>query len=202
MVDQSQFSKLPKKQIVIICEQLMNGNFYYENPYYSSYYDSVDELEKIAKYFGIPVLDEDVQFFAKLIQTNKELLTKIFETKDKSLYNQLVIPVAKEYDVNYHTRGTCTFREEYETTWTSYDKDWVIESMEQMRSDSNWDLYEGRHIETDYDNHETDDWGFDSVKLYRNDIEESKIKNTIIESLDKKTLLELRGLIDNKLRSL
>ena len=202
MIDASEFSKLSTRQLVIICEQLMGGNFDYENPYYSSYYDSVDELEKIAKYFGIPVLDEDVQFFAKLIQTNKELLTKIFETKDKSLYNQLVIPVAKEYDVNYHTRGTCTFREEYETTWISYDKDWVKESMDHMRSDGNWDLYSGRHIDTDYDNHETDDWEYDTVKLLERNIKESNIKSSVLESLDKKTLLELRGLIDSRLRTL
>ena len=33
-------------------------------------------------------------------------------------------------------------------------------------------------------------------------VNESIKRNTIIESLDKKTLLELRGLIDKKLRSL
>jgi hypothetical protein len=201
MIDASEFSKLSTRQLVIICEQLMGGNFDYENPYFN-YYRSSEELEKIAKYFGMMVMDEDIQFFAKLIETNEEVLKKILETKDKSLYSQIKIPVAKEFLINYHTTGTCTFREEYETTWISYDKDWVKESMDQMRSDGNWDLYSGRHIDTDYDNHETDDWEYDTVKLLERNIKESNIKSSVLESLDKKTLLELRGLIDSRLRTL
>jgi len=201
MADQSQFSKLPKKQLVVICDQLIDGDFDSENPY-DEYYKSIDILQNIAKYFGMDAMDEDVQFFAKLIQTNDELLSKIFDTKDKSLYHQLVIPVPEEYTVWYSMVGSCTYEERYETNWTSYDKDWVKDSMYQMRSDGNWDLYEGTHIAIDYDNYDFHDYTLDEVKKISDYIEESKNKNTIINSLDKKTLLELRGLIDNRLRIL
>ena len=201
MADQSQFSKLPKKQLVVICDQLIDNNFDSENPY-DNYYDSIDILQNIVKYFGMDAMDEDVQFFAKLIQTNDELLSKIFDTKDKSLYHQLVIPVPEEYTVWYSMVGSCTYKEKYETNWTSYDKDWVKDSMYQMRSDGNWDLYEGTHIDTEYDNFDFDDYNLDEVRKISDYIDESKNKNTIINSLDKKTLLELRGLIDNRLRIL
>ena len=81
MAEQSQFSRLPKKQLVLICEQLIDKNFP-TNPYESYQYgDDMHNLADIANYFGIEVTDEDVLFFAKFIKINDEILSKIFETK-------------------------------------------------------------------------------------------------------------------------
>lgn len=201
MATQSYFSTIPKKQLVLISEQLINKNF--NTGVYGSYdYDkNYVLLVDIAKYFSMSVSDEDVQFFGKFIDINHNILLKIFETNDKSLYDQLVIPVAKDYKVEYSMWGSCTYIEYYETTWTSYDKDWVTDSMRQTRDDGNWDISDGRLIDTTYDNYETDEYEFDEVTEV-DKVNESITRNTIIESLDKKTLLELRGLIDDKLRSL
>ena len=201
MVEQSIFSKLPKNQLVFICEQLINGDFEVFHPY-DDYYDSYEVLEKAAEYFGMSVVDEDLQFFAKLIQLNAKLLDNIFETKDKKLYNQLIIPVAKNYKLHYYQKGSCLFRERYETTWACYDEKWVIDSASQMRDDGNWDLSEGELMDTVYDDYEYHDWDFLSTEEMNDNISESKLKNSIIESLNKKTLLELRGLIDSRLRTL
>jgi len=201
MANQSYFSKLPKKQLVLISEQLIDKNFD-TGVYNSSSYDkSYTTLENVAGYFSLNVSDEDVEFFGKFIDINDGILSRIFETKDKSLYDQLIIPVAKEYKVEYSVWGSCTYVEYYETTWSSYDKDWVTDSMRHARDDGNWDLYYGKEVDTTYDNNEMSDYEFDEVTEV-DEVNESIKKNTIIESLDKKTLLELRGLIDKKLRSL
>jgi hypothetical protein len=201
MANQSYFSKLPKKQLVLISEQLIDKNFD-TGVYNSSSYDkSYTTLENVAGYFSLNVSDEDVEFFGKFIDINDGILSRIFETKDKSLYDQLIIPVAKEYKVEYSVWGSCTYVEYYETTWSSYDKDWVTDSMRHARDDGNWDIHYGKQVDTTYDNWEMNDYEFDEVTEV-DEVNESIKKNTIIESLDKKTLLELRGLIDKKLRSL
>jgi hypothetical protein len=69
------------------------------------------------------------------------------------------------------------------------------------RDNGMWDLYDGNAIEMEYDNYDMNDFQFDDVTEI-SDVKESTKKNKIIESLDKKTLLELRGLIDNRLRIL
>jgi hypothetical protein len=73
--------------------------------------------------------------------------------------------------------------------------------MRNARDNANWDLYDGKAVDTTYDNYEMDDFEFDEI-TEMDDIKESRIKNKIIESQDKKTLLELRGLIDNRLKTL
>jgi hypothetical protein len=201
MAEQSQFSRLPKKQLVLICEQLIGRDFS-TSPYDSYEFDiSLETLADVVQYFSLVATDEDVEFFAKFIENNNGVLSKIFETKDKSLYEQLVIPVAKKYKVEYSQWGTCTYIEYLETTWNSYDRNWVTESMRNARDNANWDLYDGKALDTTYDNYEMDDFEFDEI-TEMDDIKESRIKNKIIESLDKKTLLELRGLIDNRLKTL
>ena len=124
-----------------------------------------------------------------------------FETKDKSLYEQLIIPVSKRYKVEYQQYGSCTYTEHLETTWDSYDSDWVTDSLRMANEDGNWDLFDGKVIGTEYDNYDMNDFQFDDVTEI-SDVKESTKKNKIIESLDKKTLLELRGLIDSRLRTL
>jgi hypothetical protein len=201
MAEQSQFSRIPKKQLVLICEQLIDKNFP-TNPYESYEYGThMDTLIDIAKYFGMEVTDEDVQFFSKFIDINSHTLSRIIKTKDKSSYDNLVIPTAKRYKVEYSQYGSCTYTESLETTWNSYDPDWVTDSLNMAREDGNWDLYDGNAIEMEYDNYEMDDFNFNDVTEI-SDVKESTNKNKIIESLDKKTLLELRGLIDDRLKTL
>jgi hypothetical protein len=201
MAEQSKFSRLSKKQLVVICESLIDKNFP-TNPYSSYDYGThMDTLVDIAKYFGMEVTDEDVQFFSKFIDINSHTLSRIIKTKDKSSYDNLVIPTSKRYKVEYQQYGSCTYTEYLETTWDSYDSDWVTDSLKMAREDGNWDLYDGKTIELEYDNYDMNDFQFDDVTEI-SDVKESTKKNKIIESLDKKTLLELRGLIDSRLRTL
>jgi len=92
----------------------------------------------------------------------------------------------------------------------SYDEDWVTDSAIQQSNDGNWNRWEGQETNpTEYENFEESDYSFGDVY----EVDETKIEsildrlvieNTseVVNSLDRKTLLELRRIIDSKLRLL
>jgi hypothetical protein len=214
MAEQSQFSRLPKKQLVLIAEKLVDESFPSGNPYDDSEYEEhYNNLSSIGKYFNINVNDEDVQFFAKFLEINDTLLSNIFDG-DKSLIDRLEIPMAKTYDLRYSVWGTCTYDEYLGQYFDAYDKDWVEDSAKQQREDGIWDLYGGRNIrETTYDNFDESDYSFDDVYEVNDDktykIKESLLNRLVLEntsevvsSLDKQTLLKLKQIIESRLRSL
>ena len=212
MADQSTFSRLPKKQLVFIANKLIENGFEWDditNIYEDIYDDNETILKNISSYFGESVVEDDVQFFIKFLEINSGLLDLIFKNNDKSLIEQLVIPQSKDYLVEYNTNGSCTFIEYYETRFSSYDKDWVRDSINLQRNNGDWDTYSGVLKDTDYDNFETQDWEVDMVKDAPNDVQESRnprklLENTekLIPKLDKDTLVSLKFLIDKQLRNL
>ena len=209
--EQSQFSRLPKKQLFRISERLIDEGFETNNPY-ENYDDNYEILEDIARVFSMDVNDEDVQFFAKFIDINDDLLSKIFEADgDKSLIEQLVIPVAKTYELQYTVWGSCSYEEYLGQKFDAYDKDWVRDSANQQRNDGNWDTYEGyNRRDTYYDNWEESDFSYDKVVEVDDNanvtepIKEQKFNKTskVISTLDKESLLELKKIIDSRLRLL
>jgi hypothetical protein len=218
--EQSQFSRLPKKQLVLIAEKLVDESFPSGNPYNDREYEEhYNNLSSIGKYFNINVNEDDVQFFAKFLEINDDLIADIFannsqEINNRELIEQLVIPVAKTYDLRYNVWGTCTYDEYLAQYFDAYDKDWVADSAKQQREDGNWDLYDGRNIrETTYDNFDESDYSFDDVYEVNDDktykIKESLLNRLVLEntsevvsSLDKQTLLKLKQIIESRLRSL
>ena len=212
MADQSTFSRLPKKQLVFIANKLIENGFEWDditNIYEDIYDDNETILKNISSYFGESVVEDDVQFFIKFLEINSGLLDLIFKNNDKSLIEQLVIPQSKDYLVEYNTNGSCTFIEYYETRFSSYDKDWVRDSINLQRNNGDWDTYSGVLKDTDYDNFETQDWEVDMVKDAPNDVQESRnprklLENTekLIPKLDKDTLVSLKFIIDKQLRNL
>ena len=215
--EQSQFSRLPKKQLILIVEKLVDESFPTGNPYNDGEFEEhYNNLSSIGKYFNINVNDEDVQFFAKFLEINDDLIADIFannsqEINNKELIEKLEIPVAKTYNLDYSTWGTCTYEEYLTQSFDSYDEDWVIDSANQQREDGIWDLYDGRTTrETTYDNFEESDHSFDRVyEVNDNKIKESLLDRLVLEntsevvsSLDKQTLLKLKQIIESRLRSL
>jgi len=215
--EQSQFSKLSKKQLVFICEKLVDEDFPIGNPYESDFDDAFNILEEVSKYFGISATHEDVEFFAKLLQINDDLIADLFannkeEIKNRELFEQLVIPVAKSYNLNYSSWGSCSFTNYMVQEFDSYDEEWVKDSAHQQNNDGNWNMWEGsERRDTEYENFEESDYSFDDVY----EVNENKPKNEsvlgrlvientseVVNSLDRKTLLELRRIIDSKLRLL
>jgi hypothetical protein len=218
--DQSQFSKLPKKQLVLIVDKLLDEDFPSGNPYGDYDYDkNYKALESIGRYFNISVVHEDVEFFAKFIEINDDIISELIannrqEINNKGLIEQLEIPVAKTYDLRYNVWGSCTYDEYMAQYFDSYDKDWVADSAKQQREDGNWDLYDGRNVrETTYDNFDETDYSFDDVYEINDDktykIRESLLDRLVVEntsevvnSLDKQTLIKLQQIINSRLRSL
>ena len=216
--EQSQFSRLPKKQLVLIAEKLVDESFPSGNPYDDSEYEEhYNNLSSIGKYFNINVNDEDVQFFAKFLELNDELIADIFannsqEINNKELIEQLVIPMAKTYELQYSVWGTCTYEEYLGQKFDAYDEDWVKNSAEQQRDDGNWNTWEGyNRINTVYDNYEESNMSYDRVVEVddNTNVTESLLSRLVLEntsevasSLDKQTLLKLKQIIESRLRLL
>ena len=211
MAEQSQFSKLPKKQLVLIAEKLIDEDFPTGNPYGSySFSEAYETLSTIGKYFSISAVHEDVEFFSKFLEMNDDVLADIFETGDKTLYDKLVIPVAQTYELRYSVWGSCTFEDYMGQKFDSYDMNWVEDSARQQRDDGNWDLFDGYNVsDTTYDNFDTSDYSFDEVRYVSEPVKESLLNRLVLEntsevvsSLDRETLLKLKSIIDSRLRSL
>jgi hypothetical protein len=219
MADQSQFSKLPKKQLVFIAEKLVDEEFPIGNPYDSDFDGAYDILEQVANYFSLEATQEDVEFFSKFLEINENLIADLFannreQMRNTSLIEQLVIPVAKTYDLHYTTWGSCTYTEYKAQYFDSYDKDWVRDSAEQQRNDGNWDMWDGRNVrDTDYENFEESDSTYNHVfnvddkqeTIYSESIlDKLVIENTkdVVNSLDKNTLIKLKSIIESRLRFL
>jgi hypothetical protein len=213
MANQSQFSRFSKKQLLFICERLLDEGF--DASYiYDNYDDSYKALEDIGKYFNVSISDEDVQFFGKLLSDNDNLIADIFANQgenknNKELIERLEIPVAKDYELEYTVDGTVNYTEWYTYKVSSYDKSWVDESIRQQYNDGNFDLYEGHLDDTQYDNYEMNDWEFKGVSEVDPKVQESLLSKLVIEntqdalhSLDKKTLIKLKSIIESRLRLL
>ena len=215
MTEQSQFSKLSKKQLVFISEKLVDEDFPIGNPYESDFDYAFNILEGVSKYFGLSATQEDVEFFAKLLEINDDLIADLFannkeQMKNRELFEQLIIPVAKSYNMDYSSWGTCSYTNYMVQEFDSYDRDWVTDSATQQNNDGSWNMWEGQETNpTEYENFEENNYSFGDVY----EIDETKtesildrlvIENTsgVVNSLDKKTLLKLKSIIESRLRLL
>jgi hypothetical protein len=217
MTEQSQFSRLPKKQLVFIAEKLVDEDFPIGNPYESDYDNAYNILQQVSKYFSVEASHEDVEFFAKFLEINDDLIADLFannreQMNNRELIEQLVIPVAKSYNLKYSSWGSCTYTNYMVQEFDSYDEKWVKDSAIQQNNDGNWNMYEGEETSPpEYENFEESNYEFGRVYEVDNSntknesvLDRLVIENTseVVNSLDKKTLLELRRIIDSKLRLL
>jgi hypothetical protein len=212
---QSQFSRLPNKQLLFIAEKLVDENFPIGNPYDDDFEEAYSVLQSVSKYFNIVAAHEDVEFFAKLLEINDDLIADLFannkeQMKNKELIEKLVIPVAKSYNLNYSVWGSCSYTDYKVQKFDSYDEEWVSNSAEQQRQDGNWSMWDGRdRRDTEYENFEESDYDFGDVyEVDEKPIQESLLSKLVLEntsdvinSLDRTTLIKLRNLINQKLSS-
>lgn len=214
---QSQFSKISKKQLLFICEKLVDENFPIGNPYNDDFEKANNVLNTVSQYFSIQSTHEDVEFFCKLLEVNDEIIAELFannrgQMKNKDLIEKLVIPVSKTYVLNYEINGSCTYEEFLSRKFDSYDKEWVKDSAESQRRDGTWDTYYGKfRKDTQYDDFQMNDITYNNVyEVNTNENSETKesildrlvIENTedVVFSLDRDTLLKLKSIIESRLR--
>ena len=188
--------------------QLIDNGFESQDPYGRDFEENFKILSDFGKFINVDIMDDDYQFMCKFIDVNDEILSKLFEKSDPSLYDKLIIPMAKDFKMSYSEWGSCTYDSTYIDNVSSYDESWVAGSIRQQYRDGNWVVWGGILIDTVYDNTEMSNWSIDNVSEI---ISESKsllgrlvVENTseVISSLDKQTLLELKQIIDSRLRSL
>ena len=212
---QSQFSRLPKKQLAFIAEKLVDEDFPIGNPYISDFDSAYGTLQEVSKYFSVESTHEDVEFFSKFLEINEDIIADLFannkeQMNNRELIEQLEIPVAKSYNMDYSSWGTCSYTNYMVQEFDCYDRDWVTDSASQQNSDGNWNMWEGQETNpTEYENFEESDYSFGDVY----EIDETKtesildrlvIENTsgVVNSLDKQTLLKLKSIIESRLRLL
>ena len=192
-MENSKLENLPINQLVYISQKLMKSNFDYTNPY-SDYDDDINKLDKILPYFGLDAQQIDLDFIAKFISINEQLILLIRNPQDiEPLREKFIIPEIGKYEVFYEIWGPATYTEHYKTEWPTYDKEWVRDSIQAARNEDTWSDYDGDYIE-----HETDNWEPDNFRFNRI----STVIEEKINTLEKTTLLELRNLIDKKLKNL
>jgi len=217
MTEQSQFSRLPKKQLVFITEKLVDEDFPIGNPYTDDFESAYATLQEVSKYFSVESTHDDVEFFSKFLEINEDIIADLFannkeQMNNRELIEQLEIPVAKSYNMDYSSWGTCSYTNYMVQEFDSYDKDWVTDSATQQNNDGNWNMWEGQETNpTEYENFEESDYSFGDVyEVYESNTRNESILNRlvientseVVNSLDRKTLLELRRIIDSKLRLL
>lgn len=207
---ESQLSKLPVKVLCEISKICLENDFDFEDPYIIGYQESCEIVEDSSRWVGVGTIEAiDIEFIGKFISLNEEILRIWIDDEKKfgGISNQFIIPKPKKYMVYYSSKGRGFITQKYQTDWTSYDKDWIRESMNELNSAGDWSYYDGDYIGSDVDEFDEDDLDIDDIEVVRESRNKSilnklMVENTseIIESLNRKTLLELRQLIDSKLR--
>jgi hypothetical protein len=161
---------------------------------------------------GINSLEyRDVDFISKFMTDNSELIQKIFETKDKSLLSELEYPINKMFKIPYEIHSNQSVLENYTVNWDSYDKKFVRSSLIEARNDGNFDEWTGDLQRTDVLDSEVSEWIINDDEITEINTEKTEsildrlvIENTssVINSLDRNTLINLRNIINSRLSSL
>ena len=210
-IDESVFSKKNPEMLLFIIKQLTEKDFDFENPY-NEFDENYLILEKLCKFVGIDsLLNRDVEFISKFMTDNSELIQKIFETKDKSLLSQLEYPKNKMFKVQYEIYSNQSIVEIYTVDWDSYDKNFVRSSLIKTSNDGNFDEWTGPLLRTDVLDSEVSEWVINDDDITEINTEKTEsildrlvIENTssVINSLDRNTLINLRNIINSRLSSL
>jgi hypothetical protein len=203
MEDISLFHNYSKKHLAIIITELIKNDFDFKNPYSDD--NNINILEEAVEPFGESISDIDMEFFAKIIKNDKELAIEIANSKlSKSLYERLEIPKIDKYNVNWKESGSCNYIRFFRDTWSSYDENWVEYAIDSANNNGNYAKWEAEYDE-DYENFEAYDDTYTSIEKItetkQSGIDKLVIENTsyAIDSLDRKSLIILKSIIDKKL---
>jgi len=194
---------------------MIDAGFSGKNPY--DEYDtlSADLLEAV-KYFGIKNISRlDMEFLASFIDLNDEVLSQLFdsETQNKQeLYRQLEIPKPEKYTYDVMATGHGYVTETYKHTELTYNPEWIPIMVDALRYNSDeFEYYDGELTDTLVEEFEVTGLEIDDIfrVMTQTSLKESILKRLVVEntesmidSLDFQTLIELKKIIDKKLHSL
>jgi hypothetical protein len=211
----SELENLNPKHLVYLAQKMIDAGFSGKNPY--DEYDtlSADLLEAV-KYFGIKNISRlDMEFLASFIDLNDEVLSQLFdsETQNKQeLYRQLEIPKPEKYTYDVMATGHGYVTETYKHTELTYNPEWIPIMVDALRYNSDeFEYYDGELTDTLVEEFEVNNLEVDDIfrVMTQTSLKESILKRLVIEntesmidSLDFQTLIELKRIIEKKLHSL
>lgn len=201
MKGDSKLSELSPEQLLYVCAKLTKIKPIGEwlNPFDDTNQYKRD-LEQIVKYFGVGDLNSfDVEFMSKFLSINSSVIQDFLNTRDLEKLELIVYPEQSNYTVFYEVWGPATFTEKYSVSWPSYDKDWVGKSVKESYYDGEFSYYDGNYQDYEVDNFETENF---EVIDYIAESQKKSNNKPLLETLDKKTLLKLRKVIDDRLELL
>jgi hypothetical protein len=211
----SELENLNPKHLVYLAQKMIDEGFSAKNPY--DEYDTLSsDLSEAVKYFGIKYISRlDMEFLASFISVNDEVLSELFdsETQNKQeLYRQLEIPKPEKYTYDVMATGHGYVTETYKHTELTYNPEWIPTMVDALRYNSDeFEYYDGELTNTLVDEFEVT--GLEVEDIFRvmtqTSLKESILKRLVVEntesmidSLDFQTLIELKKIIEKKLHSL
>jgi hypothetical protein len=211
----SELENLNPKHLVYLAQKMIDEGFSGKNPY--DEYDTLSaDLLDAVKYFGMKYVTRlDIEFLASFINVNDEILAQLFdsETQNKQeLYRQLEIPKPEKYTYDIIASGHGYVTETYKHTELTYNPEWIPTMVDALRYNSDeFEYYDGDLINTLVDEFEVTNLEVDDVfrVMSQSSLKESILKRLVIEntesmidSLDFQTLIDLKRIIEKKLHSL
>jgi hypothetical protein len=211
----SELENLNPKHLVYLSQKMIDEGFSAQNPY--DEYDTLSaDLKEAVKYFGMKYISRiDMEFLASFITLNDEVLSQLFdsETQNKQeLYRQLEIPKPEKYTYDVMATGHGYVTETYKHTELTYNPEWIPTMVDALRYNSDeFEYYDGELTDTLVEDFEVNNLEVEDISrvMSQNSLKESIIKRLVVEntesmidSLDFHTLIELKKIIDKKLHSL
>jgi hypothetical protein len=204
----SQLRNSPPRILIEIFSLLLSTDFDYGDPY-DDYEKNKELLENSSRWASVDVDSLDVEFMAAFISKNENLIESFNSdgVNPNEIISRLVIPEMKEYRISYEIWGSAVLTEQYSTKRDSYSESLAKNSLRHEYHEGEFDYYQGK-----YEGYETDNFEADNFEItWVESVNESKksilsrlvIENTseVLNDLDKRTLIELRNLINQKLSS-
>jgi hypothetical protein len=211
----SELENLNPKHLVYLAQKMIDEGFSAQNPY-DEYETLSSDLSEAVKYFGMKYISRlDMEFLASFISLNDEALSQLFdsETQNKQeLYRQLEIPKPEKYTYDVIASGHGYVSETYKHTELTYNREWIPTMIDALRYNSDeFEYYNGDLINTLVDDFEVTNLEVEDISrvIPQNSLKESILKRLVVEntesmidSLDFHTLIELKRIIEKKLHSL
>lgn len=211
---QYDWSKFNKTTLISISNHLSDQEqFDWNNPYYNLD-ENLNILQNILTIYDMLPSNIDLEFFCKLIENNQQTIVEYKKEEDRSkrkiIAEKLVLPEIKKFLVYYDILGNEYRRDYYNYPWDCYDKKWVKKSFSFAESEDYVSMWEGNNTGGDVIEYIFDEMVVQDIKeIQQDNIQESIIKkliekktDKIFEGFDKKELIELKKLIDIKLKTL
>ena len=199
--------KLPLKAIVEISKLCWENQLDINSPY-GDFSSNEEIVTDASAWTGQDVEALDVEFICLFMNQNSALLLSYFDGKStfQDISSKLKIPKSKKFKVTYEVWGSATLTETYNTGWTSYNEDWIKDSMEEHRSNGSWNYYDGEYESNESDNFDPDDFDILDITekgrtFKENTFSKLVLENTndILDNVDRDTLIKLRNLSNKSL---